>query len=234
MKLETLKKITVASALLFASSAYAVPMMVDTAATGSTSPGDQSVTNLTGFPIPVGDADSTTGLFDSMNFGLSSTEDLTNIAQGLVDTLRLDGVALTGLGDTESIGFTGIPGFLSASGISLYAVWDKSTSPLGMINFWFGDDNDTNGAADTVVASGNVTSLSATSLTADLDSMFAGFWLDSNGNNILATSADPFKIGISALSNVAEIKAVPEPSIIALFGLGLIGMGIAGRRKLSK
>jgi hypothetical protein len=33
------------------------------------------------------------------------------------------------------------------------------------------------------------------------------------------------------IMNVETAEAVPEPSIIALFGLGLLGLGLAGRRK---
>ena len=50
---------------------------------------------------------------------------------------------------------------------------------------------------------------------------------------IAATSNGPFPVDNDFAVKKVSITVVPEPSIIALFGLGLIGMGFIGRRKKS-
>jgi hypothetical protein len=48
-----------------------------------------------------------------------------------------------------------------------------------------------------------------------------------------ANSADPFTRLFLDNVSVSQAEAVPEPSIIALFGLGLAGLGFARRRRQS-
>ncbi|MBC8212302.1 MAG: PEP-CTERM sorting domain-containing protein [Gammaproteobacteria bacterium] len=230
MNFKPLLKLLTAAALFSSFSAHAVPMYIDTAATGSSSPGDSKFqfadTFLFGGSLGT-DTDHLTGLFDSMTFGIKNSDNLTTTPRAKIDTLRLDGTPLNNTyGSTESIGKPG-------TDLDLYIEWDKSTTLLGDISFWFSDPNDSNSGADTLVASGTITSLSATSLLADLDFLYAGFWLDQSGNNLTASLAEPFKIamGVQAYGDSVDVKAVPEPSIIALFSMGLLGMGMVSRNR---
>lgn len=207
-------------------------MYLDTSATGSTNPGDSKFQVVDAmFPGMLGtDTDHKTGLFDSMTFGIGSQENLTTISsQADIKLFTLDGVFLTSYGDSESIG-------KDNSDLSFYVEWDKSTNLLGEISFWFSDPNDNNGNDDTKVASGKITSLSETKLNANLDFLYSGFWLDQYSSEITASEIIPFKIAMSvqAGGNTVDIKAVPEPSIMALFSLGLAGFMFTTRRKAAR
>ena len=232
MSFKALTKIALVPVLLLASVAQAAPMYINTAATGSSAPGDTKfqVADDLFFGGALGtDADHTTGLFDTMVFGIDPAENLTTVSTGSIGPFSLSGTFITSYGATESIGLQG-------SDLALYVEWDNSTDVLGEIAFWFTDPNDTNALDDTRVASGNITSLSATSLVADLDFLYANFWNDQYGNSLVASTDEPFRISMSVQSNGSsvDVTAVPEPSILALFALGLVGVGMTGLRKQHK
>lgn len=229
MNLNALTKLAIASTLVWSFSTQAGLMHIDTSATGSLSPGDAGyqVADTLFFSGKLGtDSDPITGAFDSMTFEISPTEDLTTISQTSIDTLRLDGTSLKAYGANESIG-------VYESDLDLYVVWDNIQGPSGNIRYWFSDPNDTGDAVDTLVASGIIASLTETSLVADLDFLLAGFWLDENKKEIAASITDAYRIAmtVQAGGSSGDIRAVPEPSILALFSLGLVGMGIGYRKK---
>jgi len=58
-----------------------------------------------------------------------------------------------------------------------------------------------------------------------------GRWLDINGSGQVFSSNGSEIEQARVAGYVVEYATVPEPSIIALFGLGLLGMGFARRRK---
>ena len=230
MSFKALTKIALVPVLLLASVAQAAPMYINTAATGSSAPGDTKfqVADDLFFGGALGtDADHNTGLFDTMVFGIDNDENLTTVSSGNINVFSLSGDFLHsyGYGETESMG-------MYKADPKLYVLWDNSTVVLGEIAFWFSDPNDTNALDDTRVASGNIISLSATSMVAELDFLYANFWNDQYGNSLVASADEPFRISMSVQSggSSVDVKAVPEPSILALFTLGLVGLGVAGRR----
>jgi opacity protein-like surface antigen len=69
------------------------------------------------------------------------------------------------------------------------------------------------------------------SISAEFTSVLDDFWIF-NGAAQSSPLDEPLrKVTIDANGASLDITAVPEPSLIALFGLGLVGMGIASRRR---
>ena len=229
MKYKILPILSLASCLLWSSSAFSLPIAIDTAATGSSKAGDSFFHPLDLTGVLETDTDHKTDLFDVMTFGIEPDKDLTLADRGDIDMLRLNGSPLLSFGANELI--TLFPGL-----IDLYVTWDNSVTTLGNIKYWFSDTNDTNGLADTLVASGAITHLSATRLTADIDFLYNGFWLNQYGNIMTASQIDPFKIAMSLdrFENAVSIRAVPEPSILALFAIGLLSLGSKRHQKQIK
>jgi len=60
-----------------------------------------------------------------------------------------------------------------------------------------------------------------------------------NGKSVFVFGSNVGQVGITSVSaitsaaNWSKVAAVPEPSIIALFGLGLVGIGFARRKRQS-
>ena len=60
-----------------------------------------------------------------------------------------------------------------------------------------------------------------------LDGQNAVFWTRRRATEVSLTNVK----GITSAANWNKVASVPEPSIIALFGLGLVGIGFARRRQ---
>ena len=58
-------------------------------------------------------------------------------------------------------------------------------------------------------------------------------FLEVVGDEIILWTKEAFP-GISQINVVMGLVAIPEPASVALMGIGLLGFGLAGRRKLSK
>lgn len=228
MHLKSLTNFLTVATLFWASVAHSQPMYIDTSATGNTTAaGDLSLE----LPTPIRDllqidSNPNTALFESMQFAIDPSDNLTTIDEGTISGLTLGNQTLNTFGENEFIG-TGY------GGIGLMVSWDNNTSILGDISFYFIDANDSNLGFDTQVASGKITSLSETLLQAELDQLFSGFWLDQYGNEITANIDEPFKIAMSvqAGGSSVDIQAVPEPSILALFSIGLLSLGFKRHQK---
>ena len=212
-----------AGALAFASASFAIPLYIDVAGAGGT--GES-------FAVPLGDADTLTDLFDTMSFTTTSA-DLTAVTSDSIHLFSLAGVDLFTVGGfaaTEGIGYTG-PG--SDPNSSLIADWTPGIAGASF-TLYLDDDN----IAPSVVASGTVTSISATNLSASIDTMLAGFWFNSANVDmstiVNATDTLDLQMSVQSGGRTVDISQVPEPSIIALFGLGLAGLGFSARRRKAK
>jgi hypothetical protein len=63
------------------------------------------------------------------------------------------------------------------------------------------------------------------------------WWYLNSGNSVYGSDKGDVGLssvsGLSSAANWSKVAAVPEPSIIALFGLGLVGIGFARRKRQS-
>lgn len=99
---------------------------------------------------------------------------------------------------------------------------------------------DENGHQD--AASGNFSySTGATTVLADAD-LYDGVGTDAGGSisdNLVFNDIYSFSVNTLSLTDwhgyvgAITVRTVPEPSVLALLAMGLVGLGFAGRRKLS-
>ena len=218
MKLKnTITGLAAASLLGLGMSAQALPMYFDVGVTGSS--GDTGIY----------DPDLLSGVFDMMAFSLANANKDINgniVANSVVDgqiTLLSD--QGTTIFDTEGLTF----------GLTQLLVdwnWDGSN---GSVNI----DYQGTGASRQDVADITLTDFNMNGMKGYFTSVLDNFWYLDNGNGIAGDASDTaitnsFLAGLAIhfdASNTTVDVTVPEPSILALMGLGLLGFGFAGRRR---
>lgn len=247
-----LKIAALTSAFVFSGTASAIEIKLDLglfAAAGTFDLADGSTIVTAGSLYGAGtignavDADHITATFDTMNFQVPNALDLNDpMAYEQIDgfSLNVAGTAIvrSNVNEMEGLGD-------SFSDNQLYVNFDTAIDDSFQILFYDFDFGDLTGDAAIstddfiVVASGLITSSGASQILATLDANLAGFMLSGAGSN-LDFSANPIDLQLtitnqnSGNDNVNIGQVIPEPSILALMGLGLVGFGVASRRRSKK
>jgi hypothetical protein len=171
------------------------------------------VGNSTPFPIEVDSVIKTTSLLDenglALSQGLSSSDDI----EGFGGLWELYWNIGSGAGGMLSIGQAITVDFFDGASTQVASLSITSLTLNAII-----DDNG-NGKLDYA------------SISAEFTSVLDNFWIF-NGVAQTTPLISPLReLTIDGNGISIDITAVPEPSLIALFGLGLVGVGIASRRR---
>jgi hypothetical protein len=215
-------------ALSLSTSAFAIPSFsLDLNQAGLAAGGTNYVDGVTAeigtfvgassiFPLEENSTITTTSLLDENGLVLSQGFGDTDDIEGFDDNQwKLNWNIGSGAGGALSIGDVITVNFIDATPASqLVASLSITSLTLNAIT-----DANANGSLDYA------------SISAEFISVMDNFWIF-NGvaqTNPLLSPLRELKIDASGIS--IDVAAVPEPSLIALFGLGLVGMGIASRRR---
>jgi hypothetical protein len=209
-------------ALSLSTSAFAVPhfsLDLNTAGFGGDIDGVTEeigtfVGNSSPFPVEVNSVITTTGLLDENGSALAQSFLSSDDIEGFGVDWTLGWNIGPGVGGMLSIGEVITVDFLSSLGSTQVASLTITGLTLNAIS-----DANANGKLDYAA------------ITAEFTTVLDNFWTF-NGvaqTNTLVSPLRELKIDSSGIS--IDIAAVPEPSVIALFGLGLVGMGVASRRR---
>jgi hypothetical protein len=173
------------------------------------------VGNSSPFPVEVNSIITTTSLLDKNGAVLSQSMGSTDDIEGFNNIWGLNWNIGIGSGGALNIGDVITVDFIDATLASqLVASLSITSLTLNAIN-----DANLNGNLDYA------------SISAEFTTVMDNFWIF-NG----VAQSDPLGLPLRGLTIDAngvsiDIAAVPEPSLIALFGLGLVGMGIVSRRR---
>lgn len=160
------------------------------------------------------------------SFSLSVTTGVSKpLISGPGTMLDLNSLTVSGGSGTLNIGLTDTD-FLPGGGV-------------GWLNFALGGTTDGTVSAEAFMDTGNAEFGTGTSLGSYASTSLGAFSYNSEGVGVNTT--DPYSLSIfaSVTHDIGDISSfdaavVPEPSILALMGLGLVGLGFASRRRQAK
>jgi len=211
-------------ALSLSTSAFAVPTFsLDLTTTAGYNGNVDGVTeeigtfvgNSTPFPVEVNSVIETTGLLDDGGAFLSpflGGADIEGFGQSWTLNWNIGSGAL---------GVLNIGEVITVDFVDVALATTQQVASLTITGLTLNANTDAN-------ANGN---LDYAAISAEFTTVLDNFWTF-NGvtqTNNLVNPLRELKIDSSGIS--IDIAAVPEPSVIALFGLGLVGMGVASRRR---